>query len=283
MTMNKRRSLFVTGVLLSALVLLGPSAALAEPPAMPGETTFLVDTGPDFGELRVRWAKVVANDADGDGEIDGDGETGAATGYRIRYEAAGVKPAMASLTVAADSMDVGDVDMAVISGLKNDTAYLVEISAFNMDGFSEPTETKLKTTLNAPAPSAIASLTLTAGDMRILAEWTEADGRGVDITGYDVMYRTTGTAYKPWPHGSALRMAELTGLKNATEYEIRVRAKSVGGDGGWSPEKKATPMAGAGTPTPTPALPVFGAFALGAGLLAAGRRRLRRRQQLLNS
>jgi hypothetical protein len=37
------------------------------------------------------------------------------------------------------------------------------------------------------------------------------------------------------------------------------------------------------TPTPTPALPVFGAFALGAGLLAAGRRRLRRRQHLLNS
>ena len=32
-----------------------------------------------------------------------------------------------------------------------------------------------------------------------------------------------------------------------------------------------------------PALPIFGAFALGAGLLAAGRRRLRRRQQLLNS
>lgn len=37
------------------------------------------------------------------------------------------------------------------------------------------------------------------------------------------------------------------------------------------------------TPTQTPALPVFGAFALGAGLLAAGRRRLRRRQHLLNS
>ena len=32
-------------------------------------------------------------------------------------------------------------------------------------------------------------------------------------------------------------------------------------------------------PTKTPALPIFGAFALGAGLLAAGRARLRRREQ----
>jgi hypothetical protein len=34
-----------------------------------------------------------------------------------------------------------------------------------------------------------------------------------------------------------------------------------------------------GTPTPTPALPIFGAFALGAGLLAVGRARLQRRRQ----
>ena len=42
---------------------------------------------------------------------------------------------------------------------------------------------------------------------------------------------------------------------------------------------RGTPMAGGTTPTPTPtpALPFFGAFALGAGVLAAGRARLRRR------
>ena len=41
-----------------------------------------------------------------------------------------------------------------------------------------------------------------------------------------------------------------------------------------SAEAKQTPM------VPTPALPVFGALALGAGLVAAGRRRLRARRLL---
>ena len=264
MTMNKRRSLFVTGVLLSALVLFGPVQALAAAPT--ALTTFMVDPGPDFGELRVRWDKVEAEDPDDN-----------ATGYRIRYEAKVDGADHDMLSVAADSMDVGDVEMAIISGLENNAVYIVEIAAFNMDGFSTATASIAETTLNAPAPSAIASLTLTAGDMRIMAEWTEPDGRGVDITGYDVEYRTTGAAYKPWPHSGTARMAELTGLKNATEYEIQVRGKSVGGTGAFSPAMKATPMA----MTPTPALPVFGAFALGAGLVAAGRRRLRRRQQLL--
>ena len=67
---------------------------------------------------------------------------------------------------------------------------------------------------------------------------------------------------------------------NGTEYSVRVRTLNgytwLDPDDGWSDVMKATPMAG-GAPTPTPALPLFGAFALGAGLLTAGRARLRRR------
>ena len=67
----------------------------------------------------------------------------------------------------------------------------------------------------------------------------------------------------------------ITGLTNGTEYYVVVSsynersatmsAKSV--------EARQTPM------MPTPALPVFGVLALGAGLVAAGRRRLRARRQ----
>ena len=72
-------------------------------------------------------------------------------------------------------------------------------------------------------------------------------------------------------------MTEYTfeGLMNGTEYTVQVAARNEIDLGEYSDEEMATPMAA----TPTPALPLFGAFALGAGLLAAGRARLRRREQ----
>ena len=74
-------------------------------------------------------------------------------------------------------------------------------------------------------------------------------------------------------------MEEYTfeGLMNGTEYTVQVAARNEIGLGEPSDEEMATPM----PTTPTPALPLFGAFALGAGLLAVGRRRLRRRRQQL--
>ena len=71
----------------------------------------------------------------------------------------------------------------------------------------------------------------------------------------------------------------ISNVENDTEYTVRVQACSFTACGDWSDEEEVTPMDGA---TPTPALPLFGAFALGVGLVAAGRRRLRR-QRLLNS
>ena len=59
---------------------------------------------------------------------------------------------------------------------------------------------------------------------------------------------------------------------NADTVKVRAYSYKVTDDDGWSDEETATPMAGA--MIPTPALPLFGVFALGAGVLAAGRRRL---------
>ena len=70
---------------------------------------------------------------------------------------------------------------------------------------------------------------------------------------------------------------------NETVYLVRVRAVDGAGNmGNWSDNGSATPMAMGmpKPPVPTPALPLFGAFALGAGLLAAGRARMRRQAQL---
>ena len=132
------------------------------------------------------------------------------------------------------------------------------------------------------------------GDGMIMAMWDEPDDDigihhyKVNVTGADGFDLTMGT-------GSADTEFAIMNLMNGVEYTVKVAAigmvpgsdsADVDGDGDpdrlgpYSDTEKATPMMAA---VPTPALPLFGAFALGAGLLAAGRRRLRRRQELLTS
>ena len=137
--------------------------------------------------------------------------------------------------------------------------------------------------------------------------WTDANRADSGITGY----RLSWTADDPelvrakWYRASditgnngtyRLSSSDLEDVEEGTEYTFRLVALGVssfvgahvGSDNkvaGESSDIMVTlgqPSSGGTTPTPTPALPVFGAFALGAGLLAAGRRRLRR-QQLLSS
>ena len=68
----------------------------------------------------------------------------------------------------------------------------------------------------------------------------------------------------------------VEGLANDVAHEVQVAAENAVGMGPYSESAKATPMAM--DPTETPALPFFGAVALGAGL--AGRAHMRRRQLL---
>ena len=77
----------------------------------------------------------------------------------------------------------------------------------------------------------------------------------------------------------AVNRAVIANLTNGMTYYVRAKAKNDAGgvSANWSDPVMGTPTAEGATPTP--ALPVFGAFALGAGLLAAGRARLRRREQ----
>ena len=117
---------------------------------------------------------------------------------------------------------------------------------------------------------------LKAGDMMIMVSWNKPDMGADMVKGYTVQYRQKGGS---WSMMDAMmkREATIDGLMNGVEYGVRVVARGEGDMmGEYSEEMMATPMA----MTPTPALPLFGAFALGAGLVAAGRARLRRRQAL---
>lgn len=217
--------------------------------------------------------------------------------FLVRYQekaalpfdpASGGKP-ITSKKVRRNSDNDEDYTLT-LTGLTPGKMYVVGVTAVAPTGTGGANNSSelgiVGETDSATVPDDVLGLMLMPGDMMIMVEWDEATDNGSDVTGYEVQHREMG---KDWPTTSSRSgatkdtstMWTISNLKNGTEYEVRVRAASYGvtSDDVWSDVKSATPMAGA---MPTPALPIFGAFALGVGLVAAGRRRLRR-QRLLNS
>ena len=115
---------------------------------------------------------------------------------------------------------------------------------------------------------------------QVTVMWTGVEGAAK----YRVQWRTAAQSYNSTRQvegfyqrstGALEHEHTVDGLENGTQYMFRVYA--VDADGMMSDpsdEVSTTPM------VPTPALPVFGALVLGAGLVAAGRRRLRARRLL---
>ena len=115
---------------------------------------------------------------------------------------------------------------------------------------------------------------VTAGETMIMVSWNKPDMGAPMVKGYTVEYRLAGGA---WSSMNVLmeREATIEGLVNGAAYGVRVMAY---GDGDMRGEYSEETMVTTGMATP--ALPLFGALALGAGLVAAGRARLRRRRAL---
>lgn len=150
-------------------------------------------------------------------------------------------------------------------------------------------------TEKAPLPAAVTGVMVEPGDKMLTVSWDPANPdkdrtrTNLLITKYFVQYRKSQTAtalpgewmpMKPMEVMGDMTTTMIDGLTNDISYDVQVRAENnATGKGGWSaqtPRSKGTPTAAM---TPTPALPLFGAFGLGVGLLAAGRARLRRRAQ----
>ena len=110
----------------------------------------------------------------------------------------------------------------------------VEGTWFNTSGASYMIE--IRGTLSM-FPSAPAAPTLISPDFGTLyATWSEPANATPPVTGYDVQYREgTSGSFTNWSHTDASRSATITGLKNGTLYEIRVRAINDVGAGNWSP------------------------------------------------
>ena len=139
-----------------------------------------------------------------------------------------------------------------------------------------------------PAVSKMDEPRVYSGDKMLEVYWSEPASEK-SITHYQVDYKTASA--EEWMDEDDVIDVTATkyhieDLINGTAYLVRVRAvDSAGNMGVWSDAGSGTPMmeaeeAPTPTPTPTPALPLFGAFGLGAGLLAVGRARMRRQAQL---
>lgn len=264
-------------VLICCLMLLGPSAAFAQS-APPTLTVY----GIDYDKLRVSFEASTAND-------------NATKKYTLRYQ---VQPSSSETEIDRTMTVKGPMDIMKSSALTKSgnkviyqlnledlmpsTGYLVEVTAVADSGTNQ-TAAKHGMTDPADEPDDVRELVLMPEDGRILAEWerVDADRNESPITGYQVQYKMSND--DEWMDDrdgetkNTSTIHTIANLENGTEYTVRVRAYSYTVPGDWSDEEDATPMAGSMTPTPTPALPALAVFMLGAGVLAAGRRRMRQR------
>ena len=206
--------------------------------------------------------------------------------YQLEYMVTGQSTAFTNnIGVGTGTVQAQIVPPAGNPPLKAGTTYMIRLRAQNKDqGYGPWSEYLTASTKAVPGPepsptvSKMAPPMVEAGDKMLKVSWTEPASEK-SITHYQVDYKTASA--KKWME-KPINVTELnytiSGLINDTAYVVRVRAVD-GADniGAWSDNGSGTPT---GMPMPTPALPLFGAFGLGAGLLAVGRARMRRQAQL---
>ena len=116
--------------------------------------------------------------------------------------------------------------------------------------------------------------------MMLMVSWDKPDNSGSSsVTGYSVQFRQAGGTWTDHDHDGLIRETTIDGLVNGVEYHVQVAAMSDAGMGAYSETEPGVPMMPE-EDVPTPAQPLFGVLALGAGLVAAGRRRLRAQRLL---
>ena len=135
---------------------------------------------------------------------------------------------------------------ATVTGLTNGTSYQVQVRAGNArgDGLWSPSAT-----LKAGLPAAPTAPGVTGGASQLSVSWTAPANHGSVITDYDVRYREKATPAPDWTETDDTSpntgtTATITGLGNAREYEVQVRAGNSVGDGPWSTSGSATTAAG---------------------------------------
>ena len=126
-----------------------------------------------------------------------------------------------------------------LSGLENGLVYQVRVAAVNSAGPGPWTTGDGTPNAFYRPPDPPRNLALAAGDRSITATWNTPTHNGNGrITAYLVEYRRQGQAeWRPVtgrPATSTTRRQEISGLRNFTMYDVRVRARNQYGDGRWA-------------------------------------------------
>jgi hypothetical protein len=170
-----------------------------------------------------------------------------------------------------------------ITGLTPMTEYRVWVCANAGEAFACSNDGPFATTEleETPVPmvmvGAPTEVKVESGDQMLMVSWNKPDMGADMVTGYMVQYQQVGGAWTDHTGMMEERMTTIGSLINGVTYNVRIAANSEAGMGPYSEPVAGTPMM-----MPVPALPLFGMLALGAGLVAAGRRRLHAQRLLKN-
>ncbi len=154
---------------------------------------------------------------------------GSITGYELLYY---------DSNNTSDSSLIGSIEgitgtSHTITGLTNTIAYGVVVLAVNKGGNSSWSAPAVATPVGPPsAPVPM----LVAGGGKITVTWTEPNNGGRRISSYHLQYKPNSTS--SWGNtiviGSAAATYEITGLRESTRYDVRMRALNGLGLGDWS-------------------------------------------------
>ena len=134
------------------------------------------------------------------------------------------------------------------TSLTNGQAYSFRVSGINAAGIGAASSVVSATPFSAP--SAPASVSVTAGDAQVLVVWTApTSSNGASVTGY-VIDRYDGSSWTTLVSntGNALTRYTATGLTNGTAYSFRVSAINSAGTGSATTSGNATPVGAPSAP-----------------------------------
>ena len=186
-------------------------AVVAGSPLAPDAPTLTVG----HEKLDVSWTAPASDNGD------------AITDYDVRYSTDG--QTWSSIADATDSTAL----TASITGLTNDTAYQVQVSAQNTRGNGAWSASSTATP-TAQAPAAPVKPTASA----TTATWTAPADNGSTITRYEIRYSSdSGSNWTLWQPASPITSASFatSTLPGGLTLVIQVRAVNAAGPGEWSP------------------------------------------------
>lgn len=311
--MSTRRSFFTFGALLVAVALLVPATALAQVEATAVTAAELIGTTTaaqvDYDSIKVTWT--IGTAASGaSAPVTGYRVYYADSDFTTAQNAMGnvLVDDDETLTVDVNGLDAGTMYYFRVAGVN--AAGTGEVDTIDGDDVATGNNAVSAMTAAAPEPSIPTSVMAEGGDGTLMVSWTApfSGGDGIKIDHYRVQKRElAGGLFGDWipeeededDMGKEINMygkrvaGDMTSitfmdLDNGVTYQARVMAiNDAGGMSAYSVrdgdnsapgDESATTGEGDGMedeePMETPALPIVGLLLLGAGLVAAGRRRL---------